>query len=165
VVVDDPSGADSESTIERRAVDAELGPSTFIYRTDDGRILTFNEAFDELTPQMAEGLEGLPPEDRAMDGGDVQEFIFESGVYLSLVVEGQIVTQYTDGRTRWTNDQLREQVFPTSDHGDLGFEDWRAAQVDAGTLTAVDVLQYVGTEDEDEDADEETVIHERLIID
>jgi hypothetical protein len=32
-------------------------------------------------------------------------------------------------------------------------------------LTAVDVLQFVGYEDEGEDADEETVITERLIID
>jgi PAS domain-containing protein len=166
VVVDDPSGgADNELTIERRAADAELGSFTFVYRTENGRILTFDEAFDELTPQMAEGLEGLPPEDQVIDGGDVEEFIFESGIYETLTVEGRIVTQYTDGRTRWTNDQLREQGFPTSDHGDLSFEDWRAAQVDAGTLTAVDVLQYVGYEDEGEDADEETVITERLIID
>jgi hypothetical protein len=82
VVVEDPSGgADTELTIERRAVDAELGSFTFVYRTDDGRILTFDEAFDELTPEMAEGLEGLPPEDQVIDGGDVQEFIFESGIY------------------------------------------------------------------------------------
>ena len=154
-------------TIDRRAVDAELGSSTFVYRTDDGRILTFAEAFDELTPEMAGGLEGLPPEDRVIDGGDVEEFILESGIYETLTVEGRIVTQYTDGRTRWTNDQLREQIFPTSDHGDLSFENWRVTQVDAGTLTAVEVLQYVGYEDEDEgeDADEETVITERLIID
>ena len=36
-------------------------------------------------------------------------------------------------------------------------------QVDAGTLTAVDVLQFIGYENED--AEEETVITERLIID
>jgi hypothetical protein len=164
VVADEPNGGpDNELTVERRAVDAELGSFQTVYRTDNGRILTFDEAFDELTPQMAEGLEGLPPGDQVIDGGDVQEFLLESGIYELVTVEGRIDTQYTDGRTRWTNDQLREQVFPTSDHGNLRFEDWRAAQVDAGTLTAVDILQYVGYEDAD--ADEEAVLTERLIID
>lgn len=37
------------------------------------------------------------------------------------------------------------------------------ASVDAGTLAAVNVLQYMGYEDED--ADEETVIAERQITD
>ena len=78
-------------------------------------------------------------------------------------VSALVVTQYTDGRTRWTNDQLREQVFPVSDHGDSSFEDWLAVQVDAGTLTAVEVLQFIGYENED--AEEESVITERLIID
>jgi hypothetical protein len=164
VVADGPSGgADNELTIERRAVNAELGPFQTVYRTDDGRIFTFDEAFDELTPQMAEGLEGLPPEDQVINGGDVEEFLLESGIYELVTVEGRIVTQYTDGRTRWTNDQLREQVFPISDHGNLSFEDWRAAQVDSDTLTAADILQYVGYEDEG--ANEETVLTERLIID
>ncbi len=64
---------------------------------------------------------------------------------------------------RWTTDELRKQLFPNSDHGDLSFEDWPAAQVDSGTLTAVEVLQFIGFEDED--ADEATLITERLIID
>jgi hypothetical protein len=38
-----------------------------------------------------------------------------------------------------------------------------AAQLDAGTLKAVDILQYIGYEDED--ADEKTLITERRIID
>jgi hypothetical protein len=78
-------------------------------------------------------------------------------------VTARVVTQYTDGRTRWTNDQLQEQVFAVSDHGNVSFEDWLAVQVDAGTLAAVEVLQYIGYENED--ADDETVITERLIID
>lgn len=96
--VNDPSGAPSdEPTIERSAVDFALA-SDFVYRTDDGRILTFTEAFDELTPEMAEGLEGLPPEDRVMDGGDAEEFIFESGIFDRIEVEARIVPQYSDGR-------------------------------------------------------------------
>ena len=141
----------------------------FVYRADDGRILTDNEAFEELTPEMEEGLaiaverEGLSSEDQVIDGGDVESFIFESGIYEVVEVTARVVTQYTDGRTRWTNDQLREQVFPVSDDGNLSFEDWLAAQVASGSLAAVEILQYIGYENED--ADEETVITERLIID
>lgn len=163
MVVDGSSGGrGSGLTISRVDANHELGGHS-IYRTDDGRILNFNEAFDELTPEMAEGLEGLPPEDQVINGGDVEEFIWESGIYASVDVHGRIVTQYTDGRTRWTQDQLRAQVFPASDRGDLSFENWLVASVDAGTLAAVDVLQYIGYEDED--ADEETVIAERQITD
>jgi hypothetical protein len=69
VVVDGSSGGrDSGLTISRADANRELGFGQ-IYRTDDGRILNFNEAFDELTPEMAEGLEGLPPEDQVIDGG------------------------------------------------------------------------------------------------
>ena len=169
MIVDVPSGgADNELTIPRSGLATAMG--CFVYRADDGRILTDNEAFDELTPEMEEGLaiaverEGLSSEDQVIDGGDVESFIFESGIYDVIEVAALVVTQYTDGRTRWTSDQLREQVFPTSDHSvDLSFEDWLAVQVDTGTLTAVDVLQFIGFEDED--ADEETVITERLIID
>lgn len=168
MIVDVPSGgADNELTIPRSGLATAMG--CFVYRADDGRILTDNEACDELTPEMEEGLalaverEGLPPEGQVIDGGDVESFIFECGIYEVLEVAALVVTQYTDGRTRWTNDQLREQVFPVSDYGNLNFEDWLAAQVDAGTLTAVEVLQFIGYEDED--ADEETVITERLIID
>jgi hypothetical protein len=152
--------ADNELTIARSDLVTAFG--CFVYRTDDGRILTYDEAFDELLPEIAEGLEGLPPEDQVIDGGDVEDYIRESGIYELVEVKAWIVTQYTDGRTRWTNDQLREQVFRTSDHGDWSFEDWLAAQVDAGTLTAVEVLQYIGYEDED---DEEKLIAERRIID
>ena len=168
MVSDVSSGrADNALTIARSRLATAMG--LFVYRADDGRILTDNEAFDELTPVMEEGLaldverEGLSPEDQVIDGGDVENFILESGIYEVVEVAALVVTQYTDGRTRWTNDQLREQVFPVSDHVDLGFEDWLAAQVDMGALAAVDVLQYIGYESED--ADEETVITERLIID
>lgn len=153
--------ADNELTIARSALATAFG--CFVYRTDDGRILTADEAFDELTPEIAKGLEGLPPEDQVIDGGDVESYIFENGIYKVAEVKAWIVTQYTDGRTRWTNDQLREQVSLSSDHGDVSFEDWLSVQLDAGALTAVEVLQYIGYEDED--ADEETVITERLIID
>ena len=168
MVADVPGGgAQYELTIARSCLATAMG--CFVYRADDGRILTDNEAFDELTPEMEQGLaldverNGLSPEGQVIDGGDVESFIFESGVYEVVEVAAVVVTQYTDGRTRWTDDQLREQVFPTSDHGDLSFEDWLAVQVDAGTLTAVDVLQFIGYENEE--ADEETVITERLIID
>ena len=160
-------GADNALTIARSRLATAMG--CFVYRADDGRILTDNEAFDELTPEMEEGLalaverEGLSPEGQVIDGGDVESFIFESGIYEVVEVAALVVTQYTNGRKRWTNDKLREQVFPVSDHGDLSFEDWLAVQVDAGTLTAVEVLQFIGYENED--ADEETVITERLIID
>lgn len=160
---DDSDGATKSGlTIERRAANAALGPFQTVYETDDGRILTFDEAWDELLPDMQEGLEGLPPESQVIDGADVAEFIFESGIYRLVEVEGRIVSQYSDGQTRWTNDQLREQVFPDSTD-DGSFEDWLAAQVDAGTLTAVEVLQYIGSEDED--GDEQAVVTERLIID
>ena len=168
MVSDVSSGrADNALTIARSRLATAMG--LFVYRADDGRILTDNEAFDELTPEMAEGLalaverEGLSPEGQVIDGGDVESFIFESGIYEVVEVAARVVTQYTDGRTRWTNDQLREQVFPVSDHGDSSFEDWLAVQVDAGSLAAVEVLQFIGYENED--ADEETVITERLIID
>ena len=168
MIVDVTSGgADHELTIPRSGLATAMG--CFVYRADDGRILTDNEAFDELTPVMEEGLaldverEGLSPEDQIIDGGDVESFIFESGIFEVIEVAAVVVTQYTDGRTRWTNDKLREQVFPISEPGGLSFEDWLAAQVDAGTLTAVEVLQFIGYENED--ADEETVITERLIID
>ena len=168
MVGDVPSGgADNELTIPRSGLATAMG--CFVYRADDGRILTDNEAFEELTPEMEEGLaiaverEGLSSEDQVIDGGDVESFIFESGIYEVVEVTARVVTQYTDGRTRWTNDQLREQVFPVSDDGNLSFEDWLAAQVASGSLAAVEVLQYIGYENED--ADEETVITERLIID
>jgi hypothetical protein len=168
MVIDVPSGgADNALTIARSRLATAMG--LFVYRADDGRILTDNEAFDELTPEMEEGLalaverEGLPPEGQVIDGGDVENFILESGIYEVVEVAALVVTQYTNGRKRWTNDKLREQVFPVSDHGDLSFEDWLAVQVDVGTLTAVEVLQFIGYENED--ADEETVITERLIID
>lgn len=164
MVVGDTSGApDNEFTIERSAVDAEVGLGNFVYRADDGRILTTGEAIDELTAEMSQGPLGLSPEYDVIDGGDVEELISESGIYATLEVEGRLVTQYSDGQSHWTNDQLREEVFPISDHGDLSFEDWRTAQVGAGNLTESDVLQYVGYEDED--ADHETVIAERLIVD
>lgn len=147
-------------TIERSAVEAALA-ADFIYQTDDGRFLTFDEACDELTPAMAAGLDGLPPAEQVIDGGDVEEFIFESGVFGRIEVEARIITQYTDGHACWTSDQLREQIFPSSDRSDVNFAAWLAAEISAGSLTAVDVLQYVGYESED--ADHETVITERLI--
>ncbi len=159
---DPTGGSDTDLTIERSVVELALA-SDFVYRADDGRILTFEEVSDELTPEMAEGLEGLPAEEQVIDGGDVELLLMDSGRYESVEARGHIVTQYTDGRTRWTDDELREQVFPNADHGGLSFEDWRAAQLKAGTLTAVDVMQFVGYADED--ADEETVIAERLIVD
>lgn len=159
---DDPTvGCDNEPTIERSAVEPALA-SDFVYRADDGRILTFDEVFDELTPEMAEGLEGLPAEEQVIDGGDVELFLLESDRYGWVEATGRVVTKYTDGRTRWTDDELREQVFPTANHTGLSFEDWRSAQLGAGTLTAVDVVQFVGYADED--ADEETVVTERLIV-
>jgi hypothetical protein len=168
MVSDVPSGsADNELTITRSRLATAMG--CFVYRADDGRILTDDEAFDELTPEMEEGMaiaverEGLSSEDQIIDGGDVESFIFESGIYEVLEVTALVVTQYTDGRMRWTNDQLQERVFAVSDHGNLSFEDWLAARVDEGSLAAVDVLQYIGYENED--ADEEKVITERLIID
>ena len=168
MIVDVPSGgADNELTIPRSRLATAMG--LFVYRADDGRILTDNEAFDELTPEMEEGLalaverEGLPPEGQVIDGGDVENFILESGIYEVVEVAALVVTQYTDGRKRWTNDKLREQVFPISEPGGLSFEDWLAAQVDACTLTAVEVLQFIGYGNED--ADEEMVITERLIVD
>lgn len=159
---DPTGGSDNEPTIERNAVELALA-SDFVYRADDGRILTFDEVFDELTPEMAEGLEGLPAEEQVIDGGDVELFLLGSDRYQSVETSGHIVTQYTDGRTRWTDDELREQVFPNADHGGLSFEDWRAAQLKADRLTAVEVLQFVGYADED--AEEKTVITERLIVD
>lgn len=159
---DPTGGSDTDLTIERSAVDLALA-SDFVYRADDGRILTFEEAFDELTPEMAEGLEGLPAEEQVIDGGDVELFLLDSDRYESVEARGHIVTQYADGLRRWTEDELREQVFPTADPGRLSFEDWRTAQLRAGTLTAVDFVQFVGYVDED--ADEETVITERLIVD
>ncbi len=159
---DPTGGSDTDLTIERSAVELALA-SDFVYRADDGRILTFEEVFDELTPEMAEGLEGLPAEEQVIDGGDVELFLLDSDRYESVGVRGHIVTQYSDGRSRWADDELREQVFPSADHDGLIFEDWRAAQLEAGTLTAVDVVQFVGYADEDDD--EETVIAERLIVD
>lgn len=159
---DPTGGSDTDLTIERSVVELALA-SDFVYRADDGRILTFEEVSDELTPEMAEGLEGLPAEEQVIDGGDVELLLMDSGRYESVEARGHIVTQYTDGRSRWADDELREQVFPNADHGGLSFEDWRAAQLKAGTLTAVDVMQFVGYADED--ADEETVIAERLIVD
>jgi hypothetical protein len=159
---DPTGGSDHELTIERSAVELALA-SEVVYRADDGRVLTFEEVFDELTPEMAEGLEGLPAEEQVIDGGDVEMFLLESDSYQSVEARGHIVTQYTDGRSRWADDELREQVFPNANHDGLSFEDWRAAQLKADTLTAVKVLQFVGYGDED--ADEETVITERLIVD
>lgn len=161
--VDDPTGgSDTDLTIERSAVNLALA-SDFVYRADDGRILTFEEVFDELTPEMAAGLEGLPAEEQVIDGGDVELFLLDSDRYQSVEARGHIVTQYSDGRSRWADDDLREQVFPNADHDGLSFEDWRTAQLKAGTSTAVDVVQFVGYAEED--ADEETVITERLIVD
>jgi hypothetical protein len=151
----------SELTVARS--DLELAFCDWVYRTYDGRILTYGEAFDELTPEIAEGLEELPPEDRVINGGDVESYIRENGIYQLIDVKPWIVTQYTDGRTRWTSAQLSEQVFTTSDHGDSSFEDWLVAQLDSGALAAVEVLQFIGYEDED--ADGQKLITERLIID
>jgi hypothetical protein len=159
---DPTGGSDNDLTIERSAVEAESGHS-LIFRDGD-RILTYYEAFDELTPEMAEGLQGLPAEEQVLTGGDMEAYIFESGTYETVELTcDRIVTRYSDGRTRWTDYELREQAFPTADHGTLSFEDWLSAQLEAGMLTAVDVLQFVGYADED--ADEATVITERLIVD
>ncbi len=159
----DPTGGfENELTIERSAVELALA-SDFVYRADDGRVLTFEEVFDELTPEMAEGLEGQPAEARVIDGGDIELFLLESDRYESVEARAHIVNQYSYGRSRWADDELREKLFPKADHDGLSFEDWRAAQLEAGTLTAVDVVQFFGYADED--ADEETVIAERLIVD
>lgn len=155
-------GAPLTLTIRRDDLITAFG--CFVYRTDDGRILTDDEAFDEVLPEIAKGLEGLPPEDQVIDGGDVEEYIRENAVFQTIDVDSaRIVTQYSDGKVRWTNNQLQQQVFPTTDHGDMSFEDWLANQLEQGKLTKLEVLQYVGYEDED--ADEETIITERLIID
>ncbi|MFM8856713.1 MAG: hypothetical protein ACKOI2_05825 [Actinomycetota bacterium] len=137
--------------------------SDFVYRADDGRVLTFEEVSDELTPEMAEGLEGLPAEEQVIDGGDVELFLLDSDRYESVEARGHIVTQYCEGRSRWADHELREQVFSCADHDGLTFEDWLAAKLESGMLKAVDVLQFVGYADEG--ADEETVIVERLIVD
>jgi len=153
--------AESVLTVDRRDVAGNLG--CFIYRDGD-RILTLREALDQLAPELAEGLAGLSEDEEVIDESNVETYIFEQGVYESVdVVDALVITQFTDGRMRWTNEELREQIFPTSDHGHLSFESWLAAQLDAGTLRAVDVLQYIGYEDED--ADEKTLITERLIVD
>lgn len=152
-----------DSTISRQAANCATGDFRFVYRTDDGRIITLDEAFDELTPEMAEGLEGLPPDEQVIDGAAVEEYIWQNGIYESIEVRGRIVTHYTDGQTRWSADQLRDHVYTTVDGDGLRFEDWLAAQVDTGRLMAVDVLQYLGFEDED--ADVQIVISERLIVD
>ena len=160
---DDPTGgSENELTIQRSAVELALA-SDFVYRADDGRALTFEEAFDELTPEIAEGLEGLPVDEQVIDGGDVEMCLLESDRYQSVEARGRIVAKYSDGRRLWTEDELREQVFPTADPGQMSFEDWRATQFVAGALAAVEVVQFVGYADED--ADEETVIAERLIVD
>ena len=96
---DPTGGSDTDLTIERSAVDLALA-SDFVYRADDGRILTFEEAFDELTPEMAEGLEGLPAEEQVIDGGDVELFLLDSDRYESVEARGHIVTQYADGLRR-----------------------------------------------------------------
>lgn len=153
--------ADDELKVKRS--DLALATYDWVYRTHDGRILTYGEAFDELTPELAEALEGLPPERQVINGFDMEEYIRDNGVYQLVEVKSWIVTQYTDGGTRWTADDLRNRVFPSSDHGDLSFEDWLAAQIDARKLMAIEVLQFIGFEDED--ADEETLIAERLIVD
>lgn len=150
-----------ELTIQRDALASALG--CFAFRTDDGRILTDSEAFDEVLSEMVEGLEGLPPEDQVIDESDLEEYIFETGIFQRIEVDARVVTHYRDGRIRWTKDQLREQAFPTGDHGDLSFEEWLAHQLDHGQLTKLEVLQYIGHEDDDDD--EAAVIAERLIID
>ena len=150
----------NDLTIDRRDVASNLG--CFVYRDGD-RILTFSEALDELPPELAEEFEGLSDDEELFDEGGVGPFIVEQDLFESIDVDARVVTQFTDSRTRWTNEELREQIFPISDHGDLSFESWLAAQLDAGTLKAVDVLQYIGYEDED--ADEKILITERLIVD
>lgn len=152
---------ENDLTINRRDVPGNLG--CFVYRDGD-RILTCSEALDELTPELAQELEGLPDDEEFINGTDDDSFILEQGIYESVdIVDALVITQFTDGRTRWTNEEIRGQIFPTSDHGDLSFESWLAAQLDAGTLRAVDVLQFIGYEDEH--ADEKTLITERLIVD
>lgn len=143
---DSTGGSDNELTIERRAVEL-ASASDFVYRAADGRILTF----DELTHEMAEGLEGLPVAEQVIDGGDAELFLLDSDRYQSVEARGRIGTQCTDGRRRWTEDELRELVCSTSDPGQLRFEDWLAAQLEAGILTAVEVFQFVGYADEDAD--------------
>jgi hypothetical protein len=147
-----------DRVINRRAAEAATGDFTVVYRTDDGRILTFDEAFDELTPELAEG---LPPDVQCIDGGDVEEYILETGVYESIETEGRVVVHYTDGRKRWSAYQLREHILPASDDDGLTFEDWLAVQVHSGKLTAIGVLQYLGYDD----AEVQIVIDERLIVD
>jgi hypothetical protein len=96
-----------------------------LYRPGDGRILTY----DELQPEVEAEIEvkGIPED--SWEGGEFNfhEYLVESvlgGIYQSVVdVAATIVTQYTDGNTRWTHDHMREQIFPECDRGDLHFED------------------------------------------
>ncbi len=155
-------GTDKELTIERAAVDHADG-YPFIFRTDDDRFLTLDEAWDELTPDLIAEVADLPADEQVIDGFDVEALIFEGGVFGTIEVETRIVTRYADGRASWTDDQLREQFFSTSDHGDSSFEEWLTKQVEEGALKPVEVLQFIGYKDED--AEDETVITERLIID
>ncbi|WP_041317002.1 hypothetical protein [Mycolicibacter sinensis] len=156
---DSSSTPSDELTVRREDAKAEQGIGS-VYRTDDGRILTFNEVFDELTPEIAEN---LPPGQTVIDGGEVLEWMVEGGSgYAPIDADGRIVTLYSDGRNRWTVDELRQQIYPAVTSA-ASFDDWLSASVTAGDFRSVDVLQFVGYADEDSDG--QTVLTERLILD
>jgi hypothetical protein len=141
-------------TIDRTTADREHDHDVVLYRRDD-EIFTY----DELREDCEAEARTIP--DESWEGGEFNfdDYIIDSclvGIYHSVAVVATIVTQYTDGNTRWTYDQMREQVFPDLDRGDLSFEDWLAESTNAGTFKPIAILQYTDEWDE--------VVAERRII-
>jgi hypothetical protein len=129
-------------------------------------IASYEELYEEIDAEGA----ALPPEqwrDGYWDAGECIVEACEVGIYRRFDVSAMMVTRYTNDKSVWTYEQMRDEVFPAEIEGvdmdqfiggELTFVDWITESLNLGIYRKVDVAEY-----RDEDDDE--IIAERLVID
>lgn len=151
-------------TVSRSTAEEEVDTVIALYRDDDA-VLRYEELYERVDAEGA----ALPPEQWRDGYWDAAEYIVEAsevGIYHRLNVLASIVMRYTDDRTVWTYEQMRDEVYPAEIEGvdmaqfiggELTFDDWIAESLNVGIYKKVDVVEY-------RDEDEDEVVAERLIV-
>jgi len=166
--LEDPEAPWNRKTVTHEEAESKIATFPLTLYRDRGDWMTYEELFDSVSAEAAT----IPAEEAGWRDGefDADDYIIEAcqvGLYEAVDVSPTIVTEYTDGKHRWTKDELRQNVFPELAVGDDGFEAWLSSSLKAGDLRTIELLQYIvdGYGDEDEDGEPSGVVMERRIVD